>query len=736
MLVVLLSAIDATVLAAALPTIVGDLHGVRDIAWVTTSFMLAQLAVTPIYGKLGDIHGSKLVLQAAIVIFLVGSVLCGLSQTMLQLIAARAVQGAGAGGLMVLVQTIVSTLVAPRERAKYQSWFAAVYGVAAVGGPLLGGVLVQQLSWRWIFFVNVPVGIAAEVVLAIVLQAPPRRRTQAIDWRGAASIAGSLSCFAALVTLAGNTFPWLSWPSAVLAVAALSLAAAAYRVERAAADPVIPAIVVRNRVFRNGMVQTAAIGAVMFGVVTFTPLYFQVVKRDSPTVAGVLLAAMMVGMISAGLWAGRRVSKTGRYRSYPILGFGAMTVGLLMLATVGTGTPTALVCVALAIAGAGLGMTMQLILTVVQSALPRELMGTTTSAMQVGRGVGNSVGPALLGAVFATGLGSAAVANPGFNSHVDHFVRNAYVAALRPVYLAATVFALAGLGAAWRLDELPLSSAVAPADAAEAAPVQDVPPSSPARRRRRRAARGRSPTHRLISREKRMTSSQPAVESSVNARPIAQRSVVDLVIDEVRRLVLEGTLKPGSTLSITELSNRLQVSHIPVREALRRLETEGLIELRRSRSAVVADLSVPDVTQVFHLRTLLESDLLARAVKRYTDEYLAECSEAWEALAWAPDDTAEQLSARHVEFHRRLYLPALTEWDIRVGEILWQASERYIYLILGSAEVLSSALLFRDAHRPLLDAALQRSVKLARKATADHNASGVELISRLLAARE
>jgi MFS family permease len=481
MLVVLLSAIDATVLATALPTIVGDLHGVRDIAWVTTAFMLAQLAVAPIYGKLGDIYGSKLVLQAAIVIFLAGSVLSGLSQTMLELIAARALQGAGAGGLMVLVQTIVSTLVAPRERAKYQSLFAAVYGVASVGGPLLGGVLVQQLSWRWIFFVNVPVGLVAEIVLAVVLQAPPRRRTAPIDWRGAAAIAGGLSCFAVLVTLAGNSFAWVSWQSLLLAVAALTLAAAAYRAERAAADPVIPATVVRNPVFRNGLVQTAAIGAVMFGLVTFTPLYFQVVKGDSPTLAGVLLAAMMAGMISAGLWSGARVSRTGRYRRYPILGFAAMGTGLLMLATIGVGTATALVCIALAIAGAGLGMTMQLILTIVQSALPRGLMGTTTSAMQVGRGTGNSIGPALLGAIFAGGLGrAAAIANTGLHSHIGTGMRDAYVHALRPVYAAATAFAVIGLAAAWRLDELPLAPTL-PADAAGPAAAADTPAAATAR---------------------------------------------------------------------------------------------------------------------------------------------------------------------------------------------------------------------------------------------------------------
>lgn len=232
-----------------------------------------------------------------------------------------------------------------------------------------------------------------------------------------------------------------------------------------------------------------------------------------------------------------------------------------------------------------------------------------------------------------------------------------------------------------------------------------------------------------------MISPKPGVDNPESPRPIAQRSVVELVIEEVRRLILSGSLRPGSNLSITDLSSRLGVSHIPVREALRQLETEGLIELRRSRSAVVADLSVDDVHQVFRLRTLLESDFMARAVKLYTDEHLVRCEEAWEALAWQPGDTAVAMSERHAEFHRRLYSPALTEWDIRVGQILWQASGRYIYLILGSAEVEADANRFRDAHRELLEAAQARSPKLARKATTEHNESGVRLVSALLAAR-
>ncbi len=473
MLVTLLAAIDATILASALPTVVGDLHGVKEIAWVTSAFMLAQLAVAPIYGKLGDIYGRKLVLQTAIVIFLAGSMLSGLSQTMVELVLARAVQGIGAGGLMVLVQTIVSTLVSARDRAKYQSLFAAVFGVASVGGPLLGGVLVQQLSWRWVFFVNLPVGLAAEVVLAIVLENQELRQRLPIDWRGAAAIAGALSCFSVLVSLGGISFPWFSWQSGTLTAATVALVLAAVRAERHAVDPVIPGAILRSRVFRNGSVQTFAVGGVMLGTVTFTPFYFVVVKHYSPTLAGLLLASVMVGMITAGVWSGRRVSQTGRYRAYPIVGFGAMAVGLLLLALTGTRTPTAVVCVDLAVVGSGLGLAMQLIISVVQTALPQELIGTATSALQVGRGAGNGIGPAALGAIFAGALGRAAVANPGVNGHVDAFVRHAYVHALRPVYLGAALFAIVGLTAAWRLEEVPLAATVGQPAPDSTAPARD-----------------------------------------------------------------------------------------------------------------------------------------------------------------------------------------------------------------------------------------------------------------------
>ena len=233
-----------------------------------------------------------------------------------------------------------------------------------------------------------------------------------------------------------------------------------------------------------------------------------------------------------------------------------------------------------------------------------------------------------------------------------------------------------------------------------------------------------------------MSEAVPSVESigAAQPRPIAQRSVVELVIAEIRRLILEGILPAGSAVSIKDLSSRLEVSHIPIREALRRLEGEGLIELRHARSAVVAQLSVEDLEQVFHLRSLLESDIMARAVKLYTDEDITSIEHAWQGLERLPDDTTEALSARHVEFHRRLYTPAMSDWDRRVGEILWQASDRYVYLILGTPIVMDDPTHFRDAHSELLEAACARSPRLARKATIEHNRRGIELVSSQLRA--
>jgi EmrB/QacA subfamily drug resistance transporter len=451
MLVILLAALDATILASALPTIVDELNGLAAIAWVTTEFMLAQIAVAPVYGKLGDIYGRKTVLQVAVVVFMVGSALCGMSRTMLELVASRAVQGAGAGGLMVLVQAIVGDIVAPRGRAKYQTLFGSVFGVASVGGPLLGGYLVEQLSWRWIFFVNLPLGILAVAVLAVVLPASRRRSTESIDYKGAALLAAGLTSLSLLVTLSGHDWSWLSVPGLALALCAAAFLGAFVIVERRAPDPILPAAIGRNPVFRVAAALSALLGCVMFSVVTFTPLYFQVVQGDSPTTSGLRLAAMMLGIIVAGFAAGQAISRTGRYRRFPIAGFATMAVGLLALSSIGPATSALYVELALAVFGAGLGMTMQILVTAVQNAVPHEVLGSATSAVTVVRGMGNALGPAILGAVFAAQLAAAA---PG------SAVEEAYVGALRPVYLVGAGLAIVGVLLALRLEDRPLRATV------------------------------------------------------------------------------------------------------------------------------------------------------------------------------------------------------------------------------------------------------------------------------------
>jgi EmrB/QacA subfamily drug resistance transporter len=451
MLVILLAALDATILASALPAIVADLNGLKAIAWVTTAFMLAQIAVAPAYGKLGDIYGRKRVLQAAVLVFITGSALCGISHTMVELVGSRAVQGAGAGGLMVLVQAVVGDIVAPRERAKYQTLFGAVFGVASVGGPLLGGFLVEQLSWRWIFFVNLPLGLLAVAVLAVVLPASRRRPTVEVDVAGAALLAAGLTALSLLVTLSGHQWAWLSAPALTLAVGAGALLGGFALVERRAPDPVLPRGILHNPVFRVSAALSALLGCVMFSVVTFTPLYFQVVQGDSPTTSGLRLAAMMGGIIVAGFVAGQRIARTGRYRAFPIGGFAAMAIGLLGLSRIQPDTSAVFVEVALAVFGAGLGMTMQILVTAVQNAVPHDALGSATSAVTVVRGMGNALGPAVLGAIFAAQLADAQRRLPD---------KEAYVHALRPVYMVGAVIAAAGFLLARRLEDRPLRATV------------------------------------------------------------------------------------------------------------------------------------------------------------------------------------------------------------------------------------------------------------------------------------
>ncbi|GAC1452802.1 MAG: hypothetical protein PVSMB1_00630 [Gemmatimonadaceae bacterium] len=316
-LAMLLAALDSTIVSTALPTIVSELGGLEQLAWVVTGYLLAQTIVTPVYGKLGDLYGRKIVMQSAIVLFLIGSVLCGLSQNMTELILFRAIQGLGGGGLVVTTQAVVGDIVPPRDRGRYQGIFGAVFGLSSIAGPLLGGYFTTQLSWRWIFYINLPVGIAALVVLAATLPSLSRRVIRAIDYAGAALIAIVLSSITLLSDLGGTSYPWSSPVSiGLIGISLLSLALFVM-VQRRAAEPVLPLHLFHQQTFVVTSVVGLIVGFALFGSVTYFPLYLQVVKGVSPTTSGMQMVPMMGGMLVTSILSGQLISRTGRYKIFP-----------------------------------------------------------------------------------------------------------------------------------------------------------------------------------------------------------------------------------------------------------------------------------------------------------------------------------------------------------------------------------------------------------------------------------
>lgn len=472
MLAMLLAALDQTIVSTALPTIVGELGGFDQLSWVVTSYLLTSTVVVPLYGKFGDLYGRKVVLQVAIGIFLAGSVLCGLAQDMTQLILMRALQGLGGGGLLVVTMAAIGDVIPPAERGRYQGLFVGTYGLATVIGPLLGGFLVDHLSWRWIFYVNLPLGVISLLVIATAFHPHVRHVKHRIDYWGAGWLTLALSCLILFTTEGGTVLPWSSpqlW--FILGFAVVGAVGFVYE-ESVAEEPIIPLGLFRHRTFLLSCLIGLFVGAALFGSTTFLPLYLQVVKGVSPTGAGLQLLPLMGGVLVSSMVSGRVISRIGRYRMFPIAGTFIATIALLLLGTLRDDTPLAVIYAYAALLGLGLGMVMQVLILATQNSVDMRLLGVATSGVTLFRSIGGSLGVSVFGAIFSDGLASrldgAATQGPhGMGpdalNKLPPAEHTAYVHAfgssLHTVYhVAAAVIAIAFV-LAWGMRDVPLRGA-------------------------------------------------------------------------------------------------------------------------------------------------------------------------------------------------------------------------------------------------------------------------------------
>jgi EmrB/QacA subfamily drug resistance transporter len=452
LLAMLLASLDQTIVATALPTIVGDLGGLDQLSWVVTAYLVGATVTMPLWGRASDLYGRKSLFMAAIGVFLAGSALSGLSGSIGELIGFRALQGIGAGGLMTLAMAIVGEIISPRERGRYQGYIQMVFVTASVAGPLLGGVFADHLSWRWVFYVNLPIGAAALALTATALRLPGRRAdTVRIDYLGSALLAAGLTCLLLVTTWGGTQYAWDSAEIAGLGIAAVALLVGFVARERRAPEPIMPLRLFRDPVFDVVSATLFLTLLAFFAVVVFMPIHFQVVSGASATESGLLLLPLLIAGTTSTAVAGRIISRTGRYKVFPVTGLALMTAGLVLLSQIGAGTGKAMASLTLVVFGLGFGMVTQVLVIAIQNAVDRSDLGIATASANLFRALGGSVGVAVFGAIFAGRVGTASTDASRLGASPETVAD-----ALSTVFLVAAPIAAVGLIVVLFLREVPL----------------------------------------------------------------------------------------------------------------------------------------------------------------------------------------------------------------------------------------------------------------------------------------
>jgi len=576
----LLAALDQTIVSTALPTIVGELNGASHLAWVVTAYLLTSTVSTPLWGKLGDQYGRKVFFQASIAIFVGGSALSGFSHTMTELILFRAVQGLGGGGLMVGAQTIIGDVLSPRERGRYMGLFGAMFAMATVIGPLIGGLCVDYLSWRWVFYINLPLGVLALFVTGTVLPGGLRRVSHAIDYAGALTLSGAATLLIVFASLGGISWSWSSTQSIGLVVGGVVLTACFVVAERFAKEPVIPLGLFRVRVFNAAGAVGFVMGFAMFGALTFLPLFLQNVKGVSPTSSGLRLLPLMAGMLAASVLSGRLVTRWGRYKVFPVVGAALMTVGAYLMSLIGEHTGGWVMAAYMLVFGVGLGLIMQVLVIAVQNSVSYQLLGVATSGATFFRMIGGCFGTAVFGAIYANvlehklapTLASLHQSGASFNLQAQdpsalrtlaHAAPALYAAVIRAitgtvqdVFLVAVPIAFVAFVLTWLLPELELRKTVQTVDAGEGFGLPDT----------------RSSLEEIQLALERYTLRENREELY---RTLAQRAGIELA---PRSCWLLYRLADRPACTVAEIAGRLDVPPEVIRSGVDGLADAGLLE--------------------------------------------------------------------------------------------------------------------------------------------------------------